>query len=461
MKNSVSTVFSRLAQGANQWLMRTPERALDEAYEAAMRIKAIEDNHFNGARISVEYGNYGRSTMDYFQSELRKYLNIARVRLAEFRASNTLLRLSNRSLTEVQMDEADTDDYRINIIDKPALILRKLNAIDEIIARYSYSGPPASAIMVVSENGQKPTRTGKRSAPAIQRSNNAALGDRPSTRRTKTEELIENVESLADKTGVLPRSILKSVERVKRELDPNAEQDVVDNYRRSKMRTTIAIRLVLLLVIIPLLVQQVSKSFIVGPVVDRMRAPESAAAFINTDMEEEALTELHRYEERLRFEHLIGKAPDLTEEEIEASLRQRATELEEEFRAQSNDAIKNVFSDLLAGIAFMFILVNSREEIEILKSFIDELVYGLSDSAKAFIIILFTDMFVGFHSPHGWEVLLDGVARHFGLEANHDFIFLFIATFPVILDTIFKYWIFRYLNRISPSAVATYRNMNE
>jgi hypothetical protein len=33
----------------------------------------------------------------------------------------------------------------------------------------------------------------------------------------------------------------------------------------------------------------------------------------------------------------------------------------------------------------------------------DEIVYGLSDSAKAFIIILFTDMFVGFHSPHGWE----------------------------------------------------------
>jgi hypothetical protein len=259
----------------------------------------------------------------------------------------------------------------------------------------------------------------------------------------------------------LPRSILKSVERVKRELDPNAEQDVVENYRRSKMRTTIAIRLVLLLVIIPLLVQQVSKSFIVGPIVDRMRSPQSSTVFINMDMEEEALTELHRYEERLRFEHLIGRAPNLAEEEIESALRERATELEEEFRAQSNDAIKNVFSDLLAGIAFMFILVNSREEIEILKSFIDELVYGLSDSAKAFIIILFTDMFVGFHSPHGWEVLLDGVARHFGLEANHDFIFLFIATFPVILDTIFKYWIFRYLNRISPSAVATYRNMNE
>jgi hypothetical protein len=102
-----------------------------------------------------------------------------------------------------------------------------------------------------------------------------------------------------------------------------------------------------------------------------------------------------------------------------------------------------------------------KRQVATLKAFIDEIVYGLSDSAKAFIIILFTDMFVGFHSPHGWEVLLEGMSRHLGFPANRDFIFLFIATFPVILDTVFKYWIFRYLNRISPSAVATYKNMNE
>lgn len=106
-------------------------------------------------------------------------------------------------------------------------------------------------------------------------------------------------------------------------------------------------------------------------------------------------------------------------------------------------------------------LISSQEEIQLLKSFIDEVVYGISDSAKAFIIILFTDIFVGFHSPHGWEVILESISRHFGIPENRSFIFLFIATFPVILDTIFKYWIFRYLNRISPSAVATYRNMNE
>jgi hypothetical protein len=112
-------------------------------------------------------------------------------------------------------------------------------------------------------------------------------------------------------------------------------------------------------------------------------------------------------------------------------------------------------------IAFALVIVTSKREIAIVKSFIDDVIYGLSDSAKAFIIILFTDIFVGFHSPHGWEVILEGFAEHVGLAANQSVISLFIATFPVILDTISKYWIFRYLSRLSPSALATLKEMND
>ena len=106
------------------------------------------------------------------------------------------------------------------------------------------------------------------------------------------------------------------------------------------------------------------------------------------------------------------------------------------------------------------LIVFSRDELRVLRGFLDEAIYGLSDSAKAFAIILFTDIFVGYHSPEGWTVLLDGIAHHFGVPAQENFILLFIATFPVILATIFKYWIFRYLNRVSPSSVATLKGMN-
>jgi hypothetical protein len=200
---------------------------------------------------------------------------------------------------------------------------------------------------------------------------------------------------------------------------------------------------------------------VVGPLVDRFRNPERATIFLNYEMEEKALAEMQKFEERIKFQNLLNGVTEASSEEIEKRMRLRVEEIAEEFRAESSNAMKNVGADLLSVGAFIWLLLISKREIAVLKEFFDQIVYGLSDSAKAFIIILFTDVFVGFHSPHGWEVILSNISRHLGLPENHDFIFLFIATFPVILDTIFKYWIFRYLNRISPSAVATYRNMNE
>jgi hypothetical protein len=183
--------------------------------------------------------------------------------------------------------------------------------------------------------------------------------------------------------------------------------------------------------------------------------------FLNQSLETEAFAELKHFEDTLRFQGLIHPEKRFSTEEIDERLKEKAQEISNSYRHVGANAIANIFADLLSLIAFVIVLVSSREEIEVVKEFIDEIVYGLSDSAKAFLIILFTDMFVGFHSPHGWEVILESIARHFGLPENRDFNFLFIATFPVILDTVFKYWIFRYLNSISPSSVATYRNMNE
>jgi hypothetical protein len=145
---------------------------------------------------------------------------------------------------------------------------------------------------------------------------------------------------------------------------------------------------------------------------------------------------------------------------LHTKLSQRAAELKTEADQSSTHAIKNVLADLAGLVGFVLVCLIWRRDLQVLRSFLDELVYGLSDSAKAFAIILFTDIFVGFHSPEGWTVLLDGIANHLGLPAQENFIMLFIATFPVVLATVFKYWIFRYLNRVSPSSVATLRNMN-
>ncbi|MEB3213265.1 MAG: proton extrusion protein PcxA [Leptolyngbyaceae bacterium] len=483
MKSAGSRFFQSLFKASNRWFLRTPERALEEAYEAALAIKAIEDTHFDGGLISPEFGNYSQNGHAYFQAELKKYLNIIKLRMSEFKTSSSIFRLVNvaegNATPSVQFEETtdDTDDeptdiQTLELIDKPREILLKLKFIDEVLVRYeSLMGRGKSSAKASGRQGDRPRQRG--GAIAYSRTDGDPSrfdqGDEatskylsPNNPNAPTQKNTRNPDaaSFADKTGVLPRSILRTVDRIKRELDPKAEDDIVAAFRSSKDRTFISLRFILLLIIIPLLTHQISKNFIVGPIVDSIRG-EEVQVFLNEEMEEDALRELQQYNERLRFEVLIGKEAELTEEEITEKVREEASVIEAKYRRRSSDAIKNVFSDILSVIAFSLVLVGSRREISALKSFIDELVYGLSDSAKAFIIILFTDTFVGFHSPHGWEVLLEGISRHFGLPANRDFIFLFIATFPVILDTVFKYWIFRYLNRISPSAVATYKNMNE
>lgn len=476
---------------ARQWFFKTPERALDQAYEAALMIQTIERDYFGGNPIGSAYGNYGQSAQAYFRGELQKYLNVIKLRMREFKASSSVLRVSDPKIMEIQVTDASSNDFTVDVIDKPAIFFRKLRFVDEVVARYERAAEQAAALVTVQEQSQngrpREGRNGRRnndtpadnlalpagdyrqprSQPVVTPANRGAGAQNDNRIASSQENRAQKNgskgagEGLSNRASFLPRSILRTVDRIRQELNPQAEIEVVRNFRSSKVKTTVALKFVLLLIIVPLLTQQFSKNFIVGPTIDWLRGETQAEAFLNIEMEEDALHELARFEERLRFEVLIGKAPPLPEDEIEASVRDKATEIEEEYRHLSADAVKNVFADIFAAIAFGVLLTLSRREVAMLKAFIDEIVYGLSDSAKAFIIILFTDTFVGFHSPHGWEILLEGLSRHFGLPANRDFIFLFIATFPVILDTVFKYWIFRYLNRISPSAVATYKNMNE
>lgn len=268
-------------------------------------------------------------------------------------------------------------------------------------------------------------------------------------------------QSSLDKTGIIPRSISKIFDKFKKELDPNAEVDTLEEFKVSRYQTVASVKYILFLILMPIIINQLSKSFIFEPFINHLWNKDIHSIFLNQSQEERAFAELQRFEEKLHFEMLIGKIKNDSSNSINYQITKKALELATEYANESSQAVKNILADFLSCTIFISILIFSKRQLSILKSFINELIYGLSDTAKAFLIILFTDMFVGFHSPHGWEVIIEVMLRHFGLPESRDFIFVFISTFPVILDTIFKYWIFRYLNKISPSAVATYHNMNE
>jgi hypothetical protein len=439
-----------------RWLSATPERALDAAYRAAIRIKAIEDDHFAGQIVSTNSVEYSPSVIKVFKGDVKNYLNTINARLTEFKISRGLLIFSS---TQANDSSQSIVRYSNGFDDTRELTtIEKLAFIDAITDKYKTA--------VVQDLEITPTRRLDKS-----QKNNRLIINKNERSITLNQLFPEkngkelNTETITDKTSVLPRSFMRTLNRIKQEIDPkleDSEEEIVKRFRKSRNKTAISIRFLLLLIIVPLLTHQVTKTVFITPLVQKYfdEHPQQVL-FINKDLEEEAFAELRQYEEKLRFQSIIGLIAPLSQEEQELEIKAKAEELAEDFRGRGINAISNVFADFFSLVAFGSIVYFCKREIQVIKSFLDEIAYGLSDSAKAFLIILLTDIFVGYHSPHGWEIILEGVARHLGLPENRDFNFLFIATFPVILDTVLKYWIFRYLNRISPSSVATYKNMNE
>ncbi|RMF21781.1 MAG: proton extrusion protein PcxA [Cyanobacteria bacterium J083] len=441
-----------------QWWFDTPKRALEQAYQAAVKIKAIEDEHFSGNPVLPQSSTESDPVMAYFRDEVNLQLQTIKLKLAEFKASRFTVGLVDFKPFNVFKKNQQSKSPH----DFQAEILAKLRFIGAVTSRYRHNTNNSLDSLPQDPSISQPAPV---SPPHYTAKTKRLPYSQSQDTNKKNKNINDTLETVSDKTSVLPRSFLRTFSRIREEISPpspESEEQVLRKYRLSRTKTAISVKFFLILIIVPLLTHQISKSLLISPLVENYFLQQKQdVIFVNKQIEEEALQELQLFQEKLHFRHLIGLDKKLTEAEMERELKNKAEEIAQFSRHQTIDAFSNIFADMSSLVAFAFIIFWSKKEIVIVKSFLDEIIYGLSDSAKAFLIILLTDMFVGYHSPHGWEIILESISRHLGLPENRDFNFLFIATFPVILDTVLKYWIFRYLNRISPSSVATYKNMNE
>jgi CemA family len=285
-------MVNRYLRTINQWLLQTPERALEQAYDAALMIRAIEDQHFKGDKITANSDLYSVNVVAGFGSKLKTYLRIIDVRLKEFRASQAIVDSTNSTLYSRL-------SYTVSDRDQVAANLEKLSFIDQVLARYQST--VSKALVPVD-----PDRANLSQA-------NGSLNQGSFASAFGEEQLSSDKSSILDKTGILPRSILNPLNRIKRDLDPDSEVEMVKTFRATKIKTRISIRLILLLIIIPLLTQQISKTFVIGPIVDRFWKPDQNGIFLNFELEEEALREFNTFRERLEFDRLLGIAPEIPE----------------------------------------------------------------------------------------------------------------------------------------------------
>jgi len=333
-----------------------------------------------------------------------------------------------------------------------------------------------------------------------------------------------------EQSGLIPRSIIRTFDRFRKQLLPGAENNIIQEFRISRYQVLVSVKSLIALIVFPIFFNFFLKNLLLTPLIEFFWNNNQTEIFLNSYQQNRALKEIEGFEEKLYFETLLeenldssnfyiiapptsslwpsveqssttrsmvnqplvnpsfiessflllvdekeDKALQMAEnspiikkedlrnqkESLKKQFQQKTIEIAFEYNQQSIIAITNIFGDFFTFLTTIFLLILMKPQVIILKSFLTESIYSLSDTTKSFLLIFFTDLLVGFHSPRGWDLVLEILLKYFGLPENQDFILLFVATFPVLLDTVFKYWIFRYLNKISPSTVATYHNMIE
>ncbi|TVQ45116.1 MAG: CemA family protein [Gloeocapsa sp. DLM2.Bin57] len=392
-------------------------RALDKALEAAKNIKKIENEHFQGQAIAFD-PDKGKTVSDYFQTQLDQQLLKVRYHLSSFRVSGFLFNREQYSR------------------EQQAEILNKLEFIEGVLKRYR--DRPNSANLI-------DTRVVTDSVNPSEDTN------------TISKNLVIGLPKFRGKNGE-HNSLVDAVSQIRRELSPQYEDEVIESVRAQKREKEIAIRWLLILLLIPLFFQIVTRNLVFEPLFDYYRDRFPDRVQISEEVSERFLTEYNHQKDNLEIATLLGL---IEEERKQEKLQEMAQEIYQEAGYRSLDAYKNIAADGVSLAIFIFLAIIGRKQLIYIRMFIDRIFRSLNDIAKVYLFILLTDLFVGFHSAEGWEVILQGIAHHFGLPENDKLVYIFIATVPVILDSTFKLWIFVYLTRSSPTSVAIYEKMNQ
>jgi len=183
--------------------------------------------------------------------------------------------------------------------------------------------------------------------------------------------------------------------------------------------------------------------------------------FLNDIQEKSILKKFIELEELLLLDEMIKEYPETRLQNLRIGIYKETIQL---IKIHNEDCIHMILH-FSTNIIYLLILsgysILGNKELILLNSWVQEFLYNLSDTIKAFSILLLTDLCIGFHSPHGWELMIGSIYKDFGFAHNDQIISGLVSTFPVILDTILKYGIFRYLNRVSPSLVVIYHSMND
>ena len=439
--NYLSQIWTKV----NQWSQKISTKALNAAYQSALAIRELEDRYFQGKMISPE-GEGGQSMYAYHKSALERELVKINFNFTQLRVSHFLESGKTSSKTNDSQPSQTTADTDTEISDK-------LLFIETVIAKYRKQ--PEKVFFRTSP----PPKPLKPETPSP-----------PNSFENINQEFFNVSENL--ETGLGQNHPLRG-----HKFTAKYEQDVIEELRRLRQQRKITWRILALLLFVPLLVQVITKNVIYAPLINYGKVNQDRFELVE-EVGEKYLAEYRKYRDSLEIKQLLNPEYDKFDQEAqpkenqEAQLKEKTEELMLELKEKTKElmleaayerqeGLINILADLTAVLAFLTIVYFRRRDCLIALSFLNYSFSGLNVITRVFIFILLTDMFVGFHSAEGWEVILNKTFEHFGLAENPNFNGFFIATIPVIMDSIFKLLIFNYLTRTSPTSVAILEKMNQ
>nr|AEJ10183.1 chloroplast envelope membrane protein [Thamnochortus insignis] len=182
---------------------------------------------------------------------------------------------------------------------------------------------------------------------------------------------------------------------------------------------------------------------------------------LNDIQEKSVLEGFIELEELSLLDEMITESPETHTQKLRIEIHRETIQLIKTQNEYHLHIILHFLTNLICFAILSGYFFLGNKELVIWNSWVQEFLYNLSDTIKAFLILLVADFCIGFHSTRGWELIIAFVYKDFGLAHNEQILSVLVSTLPVILDTVLKYGIFYYLNRLSPPLVVIYHSMNE
>nr|YP_010692300.1 envelope membrane carbon uptake protein [Juncus roemerianus]UZM11262.1 envelope membrane carbon uptake protein [Juncus roemerianus] len=187
--------------------------------------------------------------------------------------------------------------------------------------------------------------------------------------------------------------------------------------------------------------------------------PNQSETLLNSIQEKHVLERFIESEELFLLDEMIKEYPKIYIQKLPIEIHKETIQLVKTHNKYYLDIILNFSTNIISFTILSSYLILSKEELIILNSWGQEFLYNLSDTKKALLMILVIELAVGYHSTGVWELLIDSLCD-FGLVNRGPISSILVSIIPVILHSSFYYWVFDYLNRVSPSLVVIFNLIN-